>query len=118
VKRGEIWTAAGGKDYAGKPRPVVILQDDRFDMTDSITVCAFTTDPTDAPLFRLPVEPNESNGLRAVCRVMVDKITTVPKSKIGAPVGRLADEDMVRLNRAVLVFLGIAAPSESEPLES
>ena len=53
MKRGEIWTVAGGKDYAGKPRPVLILQDDRFDMTDSVTVCAFTTDPTDAPLFRL-----------------------------------------------------------------
>ena len=58
MRRGELWTVAGGKDYAGKPRPAVILQDDRFDMTDSITVCAFTTDPTDAPLFRLPVEPN------------------------------------------------------------
>jgi mRNA interferase MazF len=113
VKRGEVWTAAGGKDYPGKLRTVVILQDDRFDMTDSITLCAFTTDPTDAPLFRLPVEPNETNGLRAVCRLMVDKITTVPKSKIGERVGRLADEDIVRLNRAVLVFLGIASPSEA-----
>jgi mRNA interferase MazF len=114
VKRGEIWTVSGGKDYAGKPRPLVILQDNRFDSTDSITICAFTTDPTDAPLFRLPIEPNETNGLRSVCRLMVDKITTVPKSKMGARVGRLADEDMVRLNRAVLVFLGIAAPSENE----
>ena len=96
----------------------MILQDDRFDMTDSITICAFTSDPTDAPLFRLPVEPNESNGLRAACRLMVDKITSVRKSKIGTRVGRLADEDMVRLNRAVLVFLGIAAPSDNEPLES
>lgn len=111
MKRGEIWTAAGGKDYAGKPRPVVILQDDRFDRTESITVCAFTTDPTDAPLFRLAVEPSQSNGLRAVCRLMVDKITTVPKSRIGTRVGRLTDEDMVRLNRAVLVFLGVAAPA-------
>jgi mRNA interferase MazF len=110
VKRGEIWTVAGGKDYAGKPWPAVILQDDRFDMTDSIMVCAFTTDPTDAPLFRLPVEPNESNGLRAVCRLMVDKITTVRKAKIGSQVGRLDDEDVVRLNRAVVVFLGVAAP--------
>ena len=110
MKRGEIWTVAGGKDYAGKPRFVVILQDDRFDRTDSITVCAFTTDPTDAPLFRLPVEPSAGNGLRAVCRLMVDKITTVPKTKIGAHLGRLADEDIVRLNRALLVFLGIAAP--------
>lgn len=118
MKRGEIWTVAGGKDYAGKPRPVVILQDDRFDRTDSITVCACTTDPTDAPLFRLLVEPNENNGLRAACRLMVDKITTVSRSKIGARVGRLADEDMVRLNRAVLVFLGIAAPSDKEQLET
>lgn len=112
VKRGEIWTVAGGKDYAGKPRPVVILQDDRFDKTDSITICAFTTDSTDAPLFRLAVEPSENNGLRATCRLMVDKITTVPKSRIGKRIGRLADEDMVRLNRAALVFLGIAAPRD------
>lgn len=117
MKRGEIWIVAGGKDYAGKQRPAVILQDDRFDMTDSITVRAFTTDPTDAPLFRLPIEPSQGNGLRAVCRLMVDKITTVPKAKIGARVGRLADEDMVRLNRAVLVFFGIAAPASGEQLE-
>ena len=118
MKRGEIWTVAGGKNYAGKPRPVVILQDDRFDRTDSVTVCAFTTDPTDAPLFRLPIEPSANNGLRAVCRLMVDKITTVPRAKIGARVGRLADEDVVRLNRAVLVFLGIAAPTHNQQLES
>ena len=114
MKRGEIWTVAGGKDYAGKPRPAVVLQDDRFDKTDSVTICAFTTDPTDAPLFRLLVEPTESNGLRAPCRLMVDKITTVPKARAGTRVGRLADEDMVRLNRAVLVFLGIAAPKDRE----
>jgi len=108
MKRGEIWTVAAGQGYAGKPRPVVILQDDRFDATDSITICAFTTDPTDAPLFRLPIEPNETNGLRAPCRLMVDKITTVPKTKVGARIGRLGDEDVVRLNRAVLVFLGMA----------
>lgn len=111
MKRGEIWTVAGGKDYAGKPRPVVIVQDDRFDKTNSITVCAFTTDPADAPLFRLLVEPSQDNGLRAVCRLMVDKVTTVPKSKVRTRVGRLATADIVRLNRAILVFLGVAAPA-------
>ena len=108
MKRGEIWTLAGAGSYAGKPRPAVVLQDDRFDKTDSITVRAFTTDPTDAPLFRLPIEPSEANGLRAPCRLMADKITTVRKARIGSYVGGLADEDIVRLNRAVLVFLGIA----------
>lgn len=108
MRRGEIWTASGGKDYAGKARPVVIVQDDSFDATDSITVCAFTTDPTEAPLFRLPVEPNERNGLRASCRLMIDKLSTVPKSRLGSCIGRLDDEDLVRFNRAVLVFLGVA----------
>jgi len=108
MKRGDIWTVAGGKDYAGKPRPAVIVQDDSFDATDSITICAFTTDETEAPLFRLPVVPNERNGLHTACRLMVDKITTVPKTKVGARVGRLDDEDILRLNQAVLVFLGLA----------
>jgi mRNA interferase MazF len=108
MRRGDIWTVAGGKDYAGKARPVAIIQDDSFDATDSVTICAFTTDGTEAPLFRLLVEPNERNGLRAACRLMADKITTVPKSKVGARVGRLDDEDILRLNQAVLVFLGLA----------
>ena len=113
MKRGEVWTVSGGKDYAGKPRPVVIIQDDSFDATDSITVCAFTTDPTDAPLFRLVVEPNEGNGLRSPCRLMVDKITTVPKTRLGMKVGRLNDKDMLRLNQAVVVFLGMAVSRPS-----
>jgi mRNA interferase MazF len=108
MKRGEVWTVAGGQNYAGKPRPAVIVQDDRFDATASITVCAFTTDPTDAPLFRLIVAPNDRNGLQAPSRLMVDKITTIPKAKLGARIGRLDDEDMIRLNRAAMVFLGLA----------
>ena len=108
MKRGETWTVAGGGDYAGKPRPAVILQDDRFDATDSVTVCAFTTDPTEAPLFRLAVDPSERNGLRVPCRLMVDKITTVPRARLGQRLGRLDDADMARLNRAAVVFLGIA----------
>ena len=108
MKRGEIWTVAGAGDYAGKPRPVVIVQADAFDATASITICAFTSDETDAPLFRLTVEPSERNGLRAASRLIVDKVTTVPKSKVGQCIGRLDDEDLIRLNRALLVFLGLA----------
>lgn len=108
MRRGEIWTAAAGSGYVGKPRPVAIVQDDRFDATDSVTVCAFTTDPTDAPLFRLRIEPDDVNGLREPCSLMVEKITTVARSKLGEHVGRLSDEEMVRLGRAILVFFGLA----------
>lgn len=108
MRRGEIWTVSGGSGYAAKPRPAVVVQDDRFDATASITICGFTTDPTEAPLFRPPVEPTEENGLRARSRLMVDKLTTVSRSKLGRQVGRLSDEDIVRLNRAMMVFLGLA----------
>lgn len=114
MRRGDIWTVAGGVDYAGKPRPVVIIQDDHFDSTASITICAFTSDETEAPLFRLPVTPSARNRLLAASRLMVDKITTVPKSKIGRQIGRLDDEDMLRLNRALLVFLGLAGSMKKQ----
>ena len=110
MRRGEIWTVSGGGSYTGKPRPAVIIHEDSFDATASVTLCAFTTDATDAPLFRLLIEPNETNGLRLASRLMVDKITTVPKDRLGEKIGRLDDTDVLRLNQAVLVFLGLASP--------
>ena len=107
VRRAEIWTVSGGADYTGKPRPAVIVQDDHFD-TDSVTVCPFTTDPTDAPLLRLLVEPDRGNGLDSPSRIMIDKITTVRRTRLGQRVGVLDDTTVLRLNRALVVFLGIA----------
>ena len=108
MRRGEIWTVSGGGNYTGKPRPAVIVQDDRFDATDSIALCPFTTDTAEAPLIRLPVKPSSRNGLDALSRIMVDKITTVPKQKIGERIGELGGEDIARLDRAVAMFLGLA----------
>ena len=108
MNRGEIWTASAGSGYVGKPRPVVIVQDDRFDATASVVVCAFTTEPTDAPLIRLLVEADEVTGIRGSSRLMVDKITTIPRSELGEQIGQLNDDDMIRLSQALVVFLGLA----------
>lgn len=118
MKRGEIWLVAGGSGYAGKPRPAVIIQDDRFDATNSITICAFTSDPTSAPLFRVPIAANDRNKLRIPCWLMVDKITTVAKAKLDRCIGRLDDEDVVRLNRSILVFLGMAGTATADPVDA
>jgi len=99
---------AGGSGYAGKPRPVLIVQDDAFAERDSVTVCLITTDPVDLPLFRIPVEPTADNGLRAPSHLMADKVTTVQRSRLGQRIGCLADDDLLRLNRSLLVFLGLA----------
>ena len=118
MKRGEIWTSANATDYGNKPRPVVVIQDYRFEDIDSVTTCPFTSDSLSASHFRIPIMPSDQNGLDRPCRIMVDKITTVPRSKLRLHIGKLHDEDIVRLNRTILVFLGIAGESsEDEVIE-
>jgi mRNA interferase MazF len=108
IEAGRNLVCGRGSSYVGKPRPVVIVQDDRFAATDSVTICAFTTDPTEAPLIRLVVQPHPSNGLREVSSLLVDKVTTVPRNRLDERIGRLGDEDLVRLGRDMVVFLGLA----------
>lgn len=108
MRRGELWTAAGGKHYAGKPRPVLVIQDDRFDATDSITICPLTSDPTEIPLLRVRVDPESGSGLAQPNFVMVDKLATMPRSKLGQEIGKVSDTNMIALARALVVFLGLA----------
>lgn len=108
MKRGEIWTVSGGPNYLRKPRPVVIIQRSYFDELESVSVCGFTSDLDEAPVFRVNVDPSDANGLAVRSQVMIDKVTTLPKSKLGRRIGRLADTDMLGLNRALAAFLGLA----------
>jgi mRNA interferase MazF len=109
VTRGEIYTAAARGPYTGKARPVVIVQDDRFAATASVTVCPFTTSPVEAPLIRLPIDPSDENGLDRPSKLMVDKVATVPKSSLGGRVGKLRGDELIQLNRSLIVFLGLAS---------
>ena len=118
VRRGEIWTVAAPGDYTSKPRPAVIIQDDVFAETSSVTVAVFTTDPTPAPLFRIAIEPLATSGLEQESWLMIDKITTIPKSKLGRRVGALAKSDVKRINSAIALFLGLAArPNKTSSAE-
>lgn len=107
MNRGEIWSVAGGV-YAAKPRPAVVLQDDRFDGTDSITVCPLTSTDADAPLLRLRIVPDLMSGLDSVSWIMVDKLTTVRRTNVTQQIGRLSAPQVVELERLILVFLGLA----------
>ena len=108
MRRGDIHIAAARGAYSGKPRPVVIVQDDRFDATASVTVCPLTTSPTEAPLARIAVEPTAVTGIEQPSQIMVDKIITMPRANVRDHLGRLTDADLIRLDRALLVFLGLA----------
>ena len=107
MKRGEIWTVAGGRGYAGKPRPAVILQADEFDRTDSITICLVTTAPIDAPAFRIAIIATPESGLRQDSFAMVDKVNTVERQRLGERVGTVRTADMALIDIALITFLGI-----------
>lgn len=108
MKRGDICIAAARGDYTGKPRPVVVVQDDRFDGTASVTVCPLTSNEVQAPLSRIPVPATAVTGIEHPSYIMVDKITTMPRANVSDRLGRLEGSDLVRLDRALLVFLGLA----------
>ncbi|GAA3882757.1 type II toxin-antitoxin system PemK/MazF family toxin [Tessaracoccus defluvii] len=102
-----MWTVAGGIS-ASKPRPAIIVQDDVFELTDSITVAPLTTTLVDAPLLRLRVPAGGLTGLAQDSDVMVDKLTTVRRSNVQVRIGRLSRQQMVELERLLMTFLGMA----------
>jgi mRNA interferase MazF len=81
---------------------------DDFAATASVALCLLTSRDLGAPLLRLPVLPSAANGVAAPSWIMVDKILTVPRSKIGHRIGALSPTDLGSLDRALAVFLGIA----------
>ena len=106
VRRGEVWTVAGGA-YASKPRPAIVIQADGFQGLDSVTLIPCTTNPAEAPLLRPELAASAERGLRADCGAMVDKLTTVPLRNLGTRIGALSDDDMLRIDRALALFLGL-----------
>lgn len=105
MRRGDIVTVAGGV-YASKPRPALVIQDDRFDATDSVTVCPFTTTVVDAPLLRVAASADHDNGLDKDSYLMVDKVTTVRRANVHAVIGHIESTTLIEFERRLLVFLG------------
>ena len=108
MRRGDLVVVAAAGDY-GKPRPAVIVQTDAFPETSvSVMVCQLTSELVEAPDFRITVDPNEDNGLRARSQIMADKPVTIRRTRIGQPIGRLNDGDLGRLNVALAFVMGLA----------
>ena len=105
--RGALITVALQGDY-GKARPAVVVQSDLFDEHPSVTLLPLTSDLRDTPLFRITIEPSPENGLRQRSQIMIDKIHTVPRAKLGPSLGRLSDDEQIAVNRSLMLFLGLA----------
>jgi mRNA interferase MazF len=107
MKRGNLVTIALTGDY-GKPRPGLIIQSDLFLNTGSVTILPLTTHLIDAPIIRIPVEPTTENGLTSLSFVMVDKLYTTSREKIGSILGHINSKIMLEIERSLAVFIGVA----------
>ena len=104
---------SGGPDFAGKPRPAVIVQDKLIGQVNSITICPLTSDTAIASPSRVPVQPDPENGLTRLSHIMVDKISTVKAQKLGQQIGVLKPRDVRNLKRGLRWFLGLALSVDS-----
>jgi mRNA interferase MazF len=109
LTRGDVVVSAAPGDF-GKPRPALVVQSDLFNPTHaSIVICPITSHLIDAPLFRLTMRPSRENGLKAESQIMVDKMTAISRDRIGKRIGRLMDAELAQVDRALSLWLGIAA---------
>lgn len=109
MKRGDLVLVALSGDY-GKPRPALVVQSDYFnEIHPSISVAPLTSTLVDAPQFRLTLEPGPRNGLRSLSQVMIDKTTAVRADRVGVTIGEVSDETITRVNRALMLWFGLAA---------
>ncbi len=107
MRRGDLVIVSPPGDY-GKPRPAVVIQSDWLKATDSVLVSLLTSAIVDAPFYRLPIEPDGANGLKAPSQVMVDKIIAMPREKCGSVIGRINESELIALNHMLSVVIGIA----------
>jgi mRNA interferase MazF len=107
MRRGELVTVVAPGDY-GKPRPALVIQSDLFDESPSITLCLVTSTLRETPLVRITVDPSPENGLQRISQIQVDKMMTVARERVGRVIGRLDDATMLKVNRSLAVFIGIA----------
>ncbi|NKB89309.1 MAG: type II toxin-antitoxin system PemK/MazF family toxin [Acidobacteria bacterium] len=109
MKRGDLVVVTVSGDY-GKPRPALVVQADYFNETHaSVTVIPVTSTIVDAPLFRITLEPTPTNGLRSISQLMVDKMTTVSRDRVGRTIGHAGNDVLVRAKRAMALWLGLTA---------
>jgi mRNA interferase MazF len=107
VRRGDLVTVALAGDF-GKPRPALVIQADSFADAGTVTVLLVSSMLVDAPLLRVTVAPSPQNGLVRASQIMVDKAMTVRRERLGPVFGRVDDETLLAVNRALAVFFGLA----------
>jgi mRNA interferase MazF len=107
VKRGDVVLMVSPSEL-GRPRPGVIVQANQFNKDlSTIFVCPITSDLQDKLPLRPMIEAEPSTGLRLPSQIMTDKMVALRRDRIRRVIGRIDSETSERLDRALLVVLGL-----------
>jgi mRNA interferase MazF len=106
LKRGDVVVVALQGDY-GKPRPALVVQSELFAAHASIAILPITSEIHAAPLFRIDLTPTTENELKKPSQIMVDKPFAVARARIGGRIGRIDEDTLLRVNRSMMVWLGL-----------
>ena len=107
MSRGDVVIVAAPGDF-GKPRPAVIVQSNAIPESHaSLVICPMTSELVEAD-FRITIEAGPETGLRVRSQVMADKPVAVRRERIGQRIGQLGAAELVRLNVALALVMGLA----------
>jgi mRNA interferase MazF len=108
VKRGDLVLMVVPGEL-GKPRPGVIVQADELgDSTTSVLVCPMSSDVQESTLLRPIIDSSADNGLRVRSQIMTDKMLALRRGRLRRVLGAINSETRDRLDRALMIVLGLA----------
>lgn len=108
VKRGDVVLVVVPSGL-GRPRPGVVVQADEFnDQLSTVFICPISSDLQEGLPLRPMIEAEPSNGLRLRSQIMTDKMIALRRDRVRRVIGRVGAETSERLDRALLVMLGLA----------
>lgn len=109
MTRGDLVVVADGRgDFAGKPRPALIVQAEGYaDAFPTITLCPLTSRLADGIWFRVPVAAGGATGLTVPSNVQIDKMQSVRRTRIGGRIGRIDDATSRLVDAALRRWLGL-----------
>ena len=107
MKRGDVVLVVLSGDL-GKPRPAVVVQANELGERTTIIVCPMSSEVAASTLLRPVLEPSAENGLHVPSQVMIDKVSTIRRSRVRRVLGQIAPDAQRRIDEALLVVLGLA----------
>jgi mRNA interferase MazF len=106
INRGEIWSVLW-TGLAGKPRPALVIQSEKYLLSQTDILALITTADGVQGELRLPIMADENNGLMSDGFICLDKLMAIPIDNLGERFGKVADETMREVDARLIKILGI-----------